>query len=112
MGLWLIDAIKKDKTANILLVNSNFHQNKLHILSNCEYTWGQHKRYQYKHDKKDEVVKKDDHACDSLQYGLRHLQTIKTTGPMDLFGVKPRGPTLKEATERHEPKEIHGGYLT
>jgi PBSX family phage terminase large subunit len=112
MGLWLIDAIKKDKTANILLVNSYFHQNKLHIFSHCEYTWGQHKRYQYKHDKKDEVVKKDDHACDSLQYGLRHLHTIKTTGSIDLFAAKPRGPTLRERTERHEPKEIHGGYLT
>ena len=112
MGLWLIDAIKKDKAANILLVNSYFHQNKLHIFRQCEYTWNQHKRYQYRHDKKEEVVKKDDHACDSLQYGLRHLQTITTTGPIDLFESKARGLTLKQYTERHEPKEIHGGYIT
>ena len=102
MGLNMIEC-KKDKTANILLVNKAFHQNKLDIFDHCEYTWGQHKRYQYKRasmsateNRKEEVVNRDDHSCDALQYAIRYLDTIKVESS-DRFTPLARGrPSIKE----------------
>ena len=96
MGLWLIDAVKKDKQANILLVNQYFHQNNLLIFEHCEYVWKQHKRYQYKHNKPEEVVKKDDHSVDAVQYALRYLDKIEVRGPMDRFKAVNKGPSLRD----------------
>ena len=96
MGLWLIDAIKKDKQANILLVNQYFHKNNLLIFEHCEYVWKQHKRYQYKHNKPEEVVKKDDHSVDAVQYALRYLDKIEVKGPMNRFKVTDPRPTIKD----------------
>lgn len=99
MGLRLIAAQKGDKNANILLVNQYLHQNRLHFFKHCEYTIKQHKRYQYKRDS-EEVVKKDDHSVDALQYVLRYLDKIQVKGPIDVYGPRPRGPTLKDYTVR------------
>ena len=110
-GLHLVEALKANKQAAILRVNALLHQNKLFFFKNCKTTYEEHQLYAYKKDSED-VIKKRDHTVDAVQYLITYLNSISTTGPMDIFGVKPRGPTLREATERHEPKEIHGGYLT
>lgn len=106
LGLNLIECTK-DKTANILLVNRAFHLNQLKIMENCEYTWGQHKRYQYKRasmtgteNRKEQVRKFDDHSCDALQYAMRYLADIKVQSA-DAFQSHNVGrPTLKEIVEK------------
>ncbi len=106
LGLHLIECTK-DKTANILLVNRAFHLNKLKIMDSCTYTWGQHKRYQYKRaamtgteNRKEQVRKFDDHSCDALQYAMRYMQDIKVQGT-DAFDSLARGrPTLKQMVEK------------
>ena len=108
-GLNLIES-KKDKMANILLVNQLFHTNNLQVFDHCTYTWEQHERYQYKQDigkenRKEEVVKKDDHSCDALQYGIRYLSDIEVQPPASFAPLargRPDRPTLDEL--------IKGGY--
>ena len=105
MGLHLIECTK-DKQANILLVNRAFHLNRLKIMESCEYTWGQHKRYQYKRasmtgteNRKEQVRKFDDHSCDALQYAMRYLQDIKVQNTL-AFDAVANKPTLKQLVER------------
>lgn len=104
-GLRLIEA-KKDKVANILIVNQMFHQNKLFIFNHLDYVVQQHKRYQYKRatlnateDRSEEVVKKDDHSVDSVQYAIRYLKDIRVKSPADLFNVEDTKKSLKEYVE-------------
>jgi phage terminase large subunit len=104
-GLRLIEA-KKDKTANILMVNQGFHTNKLYIFNHLDYVIQQHKRYQYKRaglsdteDRKEEVVKKDDHSVDAVQYGYRHIKDIKVKSPADAFRPDIRQKTLRDYVE-------------
>jgi phage terminase large subunit len=101
LGLQLIECTK-DKTANILLVNQAFHRNELKIMESCEYTWGQHKRYQYKkasmtgtENRKEQVRKFDDHSVDALQYAVRYMKDIKVQS-RDAFEMGYNQPTLKE----------------
>ena len=105
MGLHLIECTK-DKTANILLVNRAFHLNRLKIMDSCTYTWGQHKRYQYKRasmtgteNRKEQVRKFDDHSCDALQYAMRYLQDVKVQSTSAFDPVSNR-PSLKQIVER------------
>ena len=103
MGLNLIECTK-DKKANILQVNQAFHQNRLSFFENCSYTWEQHKRYRYKRqrnsaeNRKDDVIKKDDHSVDALMYGFRYLNAIQVKSPRG-FSSQPRGPSLKDWVE-------------
>lgn len=104
-GLRLIEA-KKDKTANILMVNQGFHTNKLYIFNHLNYVIQQHKRYQYKRaglsdteDRKEEVIKKDDHSVDAVQYGYRHIKAIKVKSPADAFRMTDDRPTLRDYVE-------------
>ena len=101
-GLYLIEA-KKDKTANILLVNQGFHTNKLFIFNHLNYVIQQHKRYQYKRaglsdteDRKEEVIKKDDHSVDAVQYGYRHIKDIQVKGPSYELKIDSSGKTLSD----------------
>ena len=101
-GLYLIEA-KKDKTANILLVNQGFHTNKLFIFNDLNYVIQQHKRYQYKRaglsdteDRKEEVIKKDDHSVDAVQYGYRHIKDIQVKGPSYELKIDSSGKTLSD----------------
>jgi phage terminase large subunit len=101
-GLRLIEA-KKDKTANILMVNQGFHTNKLFIFNHLNYVIQQHKRYQYKRaglsdteDRKEEVVKKDDHSVDAVQYGYRHIKEINVKNPSAKWAMINDGPTLDD----------------
>lgn len=101
-GLRLIEA-KKDKAANILMVNQGFHLNKLYIFNNLHYVIQQHKRYQYKRaglsdteDRKEEVVKKDDHSVDAVQYGYRHIKEIEVKDPSAKWAMINDGPTLDD----------------
>jgi PBSX family phage terminase large subunit len=87
LGVKLIEATK-DKKANILLVNSLFKQNRLYIFDTCTHTIKEHKKYMYKKPNPnkeenipEEVVKKDDHTCDALQYGVRWLKDQKVFEP-------------------------------
>ena len=100
-GVQLIECTK-DKTANILLVNRAFHLNQLKIMESCMYTWGQHKRYQYKRanmtgteNRKEQVRKFDDHSCDALMYAMRWLKDIKVQSAM-AFETGMQRPSLKE----------------
>ena len=98
-GLWLIDAIKKDKTANILLVNSLLHQHKLHFFDHCSYTWSQHQRYKFK--KGEEIFKKDDHAVDCVQYGVRYLKNITVERPAISRAINNSRPTLHDYVQQN-----------
>lgn len=74
-------------------------------MENCEYTWGQHKRYQYKRaamtgteNRKEQVRKFDDHSCDALQYAMRYLAEIKVQSA-DAFELGTSKPTLKQIVQ-------------
>ena len=104
-GLRLIEA-RKDKVANILIVNQLFHQNKLFIFNHLPYVVQQHKRYQYKRatlnateDRREEVIKKDDHSVDAVQYAIRYLKDIKVKSPADLYNVVNTKKSLREYVE-------------
>tara|TARA_A100001515_G_scaffold144747_1_gene149857 strand:+ start:849 stop:2159 length:1311 start_codon:yes stop_codon:yes gene_type:complete len=103
-GLRLIEA-RKDKKANILLVNQMFHQNELYMFDSVKYVWDQHKKYRYKpvglnekENRSEDVIKKDDHSVDALQYAIRHLQDINVTAHADIFNVTKK-PSLKDYAE-------------
>ena len=107
-GLNLIECKKRNKSANILLVNKAFHTNKLYIFDHCEYTWGQHQTYRYsepkgKENRKETVIKKDDHSCDSVQYCVRYLDTIDVKNTLRYQAPLSRGtpsrPTMHEVLE-------------
>ena len=66
----------------------------------------QHKRYQYKRagltdteDRREEVVKKDDHSVDAVQYGYRHIKDIKVKSPADAFQLDINKKTLRDYVE-------------
>jgi PBSX family phage terminase large subunit len=97
-GFRLIEANKASKFDNILLVNKLFHQNKLFIFDNLEYVIKQHKGYKYKparlnetENRREEVVKKDDHSVDAVQYAVQHLKDIEVDSPAKVFApvMKP-----------------------
>lgn len=88
-GLNLIEANKGNvKNANILLINQMFHQNRLFIFKTCENTIREIKNYRWQKpklgsevDRKEEIIKKDDHCCDALQYVVRFLKDRKVFSP-------------------------------
>ena len=97
-GLRLIEANKANKFDNILLVNKLFHQNKLFIFDDLPYVIQQHKGYKFKparlnetENRRDEVVKKDDHSVDAVQYAIQHLKSIEVESPAKIFApvMKP-----------------------
>ena len=108
-GLNLIECQKRDKQANILLVNKAFHTNKLYFFDHCKYSIKQHQIYHYKEqvgkeDRKEQVVKKDDHSCDAVQYCVRYLDTIEVKSSLRFQAPLSRGrPTMHEIIES-------GGY--
>jgi hypothetical protein len=50
-------------------------------------------------DRREEVVKKDDHSVDAVQYGYRHIKDIKVKSPADAFRPDIRQKTLREYVE-------------
>jgi len=99
-GMNLVEA-KKNKTFNILLVNQLLHQKRLFIFRNCVHLIEEIEGYKWKkadiagqENRKEEVVKKDDHACDALQYLVRYLKDIKVIDPT----LIPVEETLHHAT--------------
>lgn len=101
-GLTLIEA-RKDKQANILLVNQLFHQNHLRIFNHLTYVIDQHKGYRYKpaeiggqENRKEEVIKKDDHSVDAVQYAVRYLKDVKVKSPYEYLSPKQNPKDLSK----------------
>jgi hypothetical protein len=97
-GFRLFEANKASKFDNILLVNKLFHQNKLFIFDTLDYVIKQHKGYKYKparlnetENRREEVVKKDDHSVDAVQYAVQYLKNIEVDSPAKVFApiMKP-----------------------
>jgi len=77
-------SVPKHKNANIQLVNTLIHQRRLFVSKKCVHLLKEIKAYRWKtpelgaeENAKEEVVKKDDHLCDALQYLIRYLSEIK-----------------------------------
>ena len=90
LGVIAIPA-NKDKMANIELINMLFRQDRLFIFTSCENTIRDFSNYRWKKlalgaDKNlpEEVVKRDDHACDSAMYAIRYLKDTKSIEPNKL----------------------------
>lgn len=82
-GLKLIAAQKHDKQGSIRLINKRLASRSIIISNKCKNLIDQLKKYQWKRpnyetmeDSKEEVLKKDDHACDALQYLIRGLEIV------------------------------------
>ena len=106
-GINLIEA-KKDKAANILLVNKLLHQRRLFISKYCvnlirelsNYRW-QKPRLGADTNRKEEVIKKDDHTCDALQYLVRYMHDMKVITPSPI----PQEKTLQYHVVNEYSKE-------
>ena len=101
-GLNLVEA-RKDKQANILLVNQLFHQNHLRIFNHLSYVIEQHKEYRYKpaeidgkENRKEEVIKKNDHSVDAVQYAVRYLKDIQVKSPYEYLNPAQKSRDLKD----------------
>lgn len=99
-GLNLIECVK-NKSGNILLINELFYKNKLCVFSDLSYVITQHEEYSYKDTEFDdsdkfEVIKKNDHSVDAVQYGIRYLHGVDVSSPADRFKIDTKKPTLHD----------------
>jgi hypothetical protein len=111
-----------DVSAGITRLKTRFLGNaligpELYISSSCDrliwelrkYRWGKwaHKKMQYDRNAKEEPVKKDDHACDALRYGVASRPEVDDGVAMPDFSTLPLGATDSvDPTKPYTDKEL------
>ena len=96
LGLKMLTASKHDKKGSIRLINTRLSSRTIFIHNKCKMLIEQLNKYQWKRpnfatmeDVREEVLKKDDHSCDALQYLIRGLEGIPI----------PRDPTKTDESK-------------